>query len=59
LMQQVTDDDPYVWLNDRACAIDGEVRPRDGGSGFDVSLDVSMMTWEPLVACSATTPVTA
>jgi hypothetical protein len=50
LMQHVTDDDRYRWLNDRVCAIEGEVRPRDGGSGFDVVLDVSMITWEPLVA---------
>ena len=50
LMQHVTDDDRYRWLNDRVCAIEGEVRPQQGGSGFDVVLDVSMITWEPLVA---------
>jgi Protein of unknown function (DUF3237) len=49
MMQHLTDDDRYLWLNDRVCAIEGEVRPREGGSGFDVVLDVSTITWEPLV----------
>jgi hypothetical protein len=53
MMQHLTDDDRYLWLNDRACAVEGEVRPRDGGSGFDVVLDVSMMTWEPLTVAQA------
>jgi uncharacterized protein DUF3237 len=50
MMQHLTDDDRYLWLNDRACAVEGEVRPRDDSSGFDVVLDVSMITWEPLTA---------
>jgi hypothetical protein len=37
-----------VWLNDRVCALEGEVRPRGGGDGFDVVLNVSLMTWEPV-----------
>ena len=53
MMQHLTDDDRYLWLNDRACAVEGEVRPRDGGSGFDVVLDVSMITWEPLTVAEA------
>jgi Protein of unknown function (DUF3237) len=53
MMQHLTDDDRYLWLNDRACAVEGEVRPRDGGSGFDVVLDVSMLTWEPLTVAEA------
>jgi hypothetical protein len=53
MMQHLTDDDRYLWLNDRACAVEGEVRPRDGGSGFDVVLDVSMIMWEPLMASEA------
>jgi hypothetical protein len=47
-MQHVTDDPRYLWLNDRVCAVEGEVRPRDGGSGFDVVLDVWSMTWQPI-----------
>jgi hypothetical protein len=43
-MSHVTDDDRYRWLNDRLCAVEGEVRPRSDGSGFDVVLDVSLMT---------------
>jgi Protein of unknown function (DUF3237) len=53
MMQHLTDDDRYLWLNDRACAVEGDVRPRDGGSGFDVVLDVSMLTWEPLTVAEA------
>ena len=47
-LQHVTDDERYAWLNDRLCAIEGEVRPRAAGEGFDVVLDVSLMTWEPI-----------
>jgi hypothetical protein len=47
-MQHLSDDDRYRWLNDRVCAVEGEVRPRDGDAGFDVVLDVSLMTWEPV-----------
>ena len=47
-IQHVTDDERYVWLNDRVCAIEGEVRPRGDGDGFEVVLDVSLMTWEPI-----------
>src|SRR5918911_1895838 len=41
-----TDDPRYRWLNDRVCAVEGEVRPRTDGSGFDVALEVSEMVWE-------------
>jgi hypothetical protein len=47
-MQHVSDDDRYRWLNDRMCAVEGEVCSGDGGAGFDVVLDVSLMTWEPI-----------
>ena len=47
-VQHVSDDDRYEWLNDRVCAVEGEVRPRAQGDGFDVILDVSLMVWEPV-----------
>jgi hypothetical protein len=43
-----TDDPRYRWLNDRLCAVEGEVRPRTDGSGFDVVLEISEMVWEGL-----------
>jgi hypothetical protein len=49
-IQHVSDDDRYRWLNDRVCAVEGEVRPRTDGSGFDVVLEVSEMVWEPVPA---------
>jgi hypothetical protein len=47
-IQHVADDDRYAWLNDRVCSVEGEVRPMPSGDGFDVILDVSLMTWEPI-----------
>ncbi len=41
-----TDDPRYRWLNDRVCAVEGEVRPRTDGSGFEVVYEVSEMVWE-------------
>jgi|SRR5829696_1636569 len=41
-----TDDPRYRWVNDRVCAVEGEVGPRADGSGFDVVLEVSEMVWE-------------
>ena len=41
-----TDDPRYRWLNDRGCAVEGEVRPRADGSGYEVVLEVSEMVWE-------------
>jgi Protein of unknown function (DUF3237) len=46
-IQHVSDAEQYSWLNDRMCAVEGEVRPRADGSGFDVVLEVSEMVWEP------------
>ena len=43
-----TDDPRYRWLNDRVCAVEGEVRPGTDGSGFDVVLEISEMVWEGL-----------
>ena len=43
-----TDDPRYLWLNDRVCAVEGEVRPRTEGSGFEVVFEVSEMVWEGL-----------
>jgi len=47
-IQHIADDDRYAWLNDRVCSVEGEVRPMSSGDGFDVILDVSLMTWEPI-----------
>ena len=47
-MTHVTEDERYRWLNDRVCAVAGEVRPRDGAPGFDVVLDVSDLLWDPI-----------
>ena len=41
-----TDDPRYRWLNDRVCAVEGEVRPRTDESGFDVVCEISEMVWE-------------
>jgi hypothetical protein len=41
-----TDDPRYRWLNDRVCAVEGEVRARTDGSGFEVVFEVSEMVWE-------------
>jgi hypothetical protein len=41
-----TDDTRFRWLNDRVCAVEGEVRPRTDGPGFEVVLEVSEMVWE-------------
>ena len=48
--QHTSDDERYRWLNDRVCAVEGEVGPRADGSGFDVVLSVSEMVWEPVPA---------
>ena len=42
-----TGDARYAWLNDRVCALAGEVRP-DGDGGFEVVIDVSEIVWEPV-----------
>jgi hypothetical protein len=47
-MTHLTDDPRYAWLNDRQCAVAGEVRPRAGGEAFDVVIDVAELVWEPL-----------
>jgi len=46
-LTHVADDERYRWLNDRLCAISGEVRP-DAGSGFEVVIDVAEIVWEPI-----------
>ncbi|MDP9299521.1 MAG: DUF3237 domain-containing protein [Actinomycetota bacterium] len=50
MAQHTSDDERYRWLNDRVCAVEGEVRPRSDDTGFDVMLDVSEMVWEPVSA---------
>ena len=50
MIQHVSDDERYRWLNERVCAVEGEVRPRADGARFDVILDVSLMVWEPVSA---------
>jgi hypothetical protein len=47
-MAHLTDDRRYSWLNDRQCAVAGEVRAKADGSGFDVAVDVAGLVWEPL-----------
>jgi hypothetical protein len=42
-----TDDERYRWLNDRVCAVSGEVRPRSNQPGFDVVIEVAELVWEP------------
>jgi hypothetical protein len=41
-----TGDPRHRWLNDRVCAVEGEVRPCADGSGSDVVFEVSEMVWE-------------
>jgi hypothetical protein len=50
MAQHTSDDERYRWLNDRVCAVEGEVRPRSDDSGFDVVLQVSDMVWEAVSA---------
>jgi hypothetical protein len=47
-MTHITDDVSYSWLNDRQCAVAGEVRPKAGGDGVDVIIEVAELVWEPL-----------
>jgi hypothetical protein len=47
-MTHITDDPRYSWLNDRQCAVAGEVRPKTGGDGFDVVIEVAELVWEAL-----------
>ena len=44
-LTHLSDDERYAWLNDRVCAVAGELREREGG-GFDVVLDVAELVWE-------------
>jgi hypothetical protein len=46
MAQHTSDDERYRWINDRVCAVEGEVRHHSDGSGFDVVLEVSEMVWE-------------
>ncbi|MGH9279113.1 MAG: hypothetical protein ACRD12_13535 [Acidimicrobiales bacterium] len=48
-LTHVSDDERYTWLNDAVCAVEGEVRPQDGG-GFSVVLDVFELVWEALTS---------
>jgi hypothetical protein len=50
---QHTSDEHYRWLNDRVCAVEGEVRPCPDGSGFNVVLEVSEMVWEAISSTAA------
>ena len=47
-LTHVTDDPRYAWLNDRVCAVTGEVRPRPDREGFEVVLEVADLVWEPI-----------
>ena len=44
----MTDDPRYAWLNTALAVLAGEVRPREGGRGFDVAFEVAELVWEPL-----------
>jgi hypothetical protein len=47
-----TSDDPrYRWLNDRVCAVEGEVR--HGADGSEVVFEVSEMVWEGVPPASS------
>ena len=47
-----TSDDPrYRWLNDRVCAVEGEVR--HGTDGAEVVFEVSEMVWEGVPPASS------
>lgn len=50
MAQHTSDDERYRWVNDRVCAVEGEVRPRSDTSGFDVVLEISEMVWEAVSA---------
>ena len=50
MAQHTSDDERYRWLNDRVCAVEGEVRSGSSDSGFDVVLEVSEMMWEAVSA---------
>ena len=42
----ITDQPNYRWLNDRVCAVEGEVRARTDRSGSEVVFEASEMVWE-------------
>ena len=50
MAQHTSNDERYRWLIDRVCTVEGEVRVRSDGSGFDVVLEVSGMVWEAVSA---------
>jgi hypothetical protein len=41
-------DERYRWLNDRVFALNGEVGPRPDGQGYEATLDVAELVWEPI-----------
>jgi hypothetical protein len=49
-MMHMSDDARYAWLNDRVCAVAGEVQRRVDGPGVTVVLDIAELAWEPLAA---------
>jgi hypothetical protein len=46
VVSHVSGDERYRWLNAVLCPLAGEVRPRSGGSGFEVVLEVAELVWE-------------
>jgi len=48
-----TDHPRYRWLNDRVCAVEGEVHPRTAGTGSEVVFEVSEMVWEGVPSASS------
>ena len=45
-LTHISDDPRYSWLNDRVCAVEGEVRPGADASGSEVVFKVLEMVWE-------------
>jgi hypothetical protein len=41
-------DERYRRLNDAVCTLAGEVRPHEGGDGFEVVYEVAELVFEPL-----------
>ena len=52
-LTHTTDHARYRWLNDRVCAVEGEVRPRTDSTGSEVVFEVSEMVWEGVPRAAA------
>jgi hypothetical protein len=52
-LTHLSNDARYSHLNDTLCTLTGEVRPRVGGAGFDVVVEVEQLVWERPTASNA------